>query len=259
MPDHTNVEIGTLQTERLPNGKRRLLSDLTVVINDREYIVPQGYETDFSSVPWFGRFIVRWSKIDIAGVVHDYLYDYGDDSRSSADWVWYQIAISGAHRANLLQAWIFWMSLVLFGWLAWDRSRKTPVIRQVIRACLIVAIVGGFSWFGWNLFANARHKSDQAEWTRKFKARGANVHMSGYGGAPEPLRRIPIVRELFVKVQFEVVIPDTKTAIECHDLLETCPHIERLWIHKLNVDLKRMRQIKQMHPDVMTVQYTGNL
>ena len=130
VPSHTKVVIGSLQTERLPNGKRRLLCDLKVDINGREYIVPSGFETDFSSVPWFGRFVVRWSKIDIAGVVHDYLYDHGAGTRSNADWVWYQVAISGSHRANLLQAWICWISLVLFGWIAWNNARRTRAIHK---------------------------------------------------------------------------------------------------------------------------------
>ena len=62
---------GPLQTERLPtNGNRVLLRDLLVRLEDgTDVAVPKGFETDFSSVPWFVRWTVDWMKIDIAGVV----------------------------------------------------------------------------------------------------------------------------------------------------------------------------------------------
>ena len=124
MPGLASIVEGSLQTERLLNGNRRLLKSFTIDINGKRIAIPAGFETDFSSIPWFGRIIVRWSKVDVAGVVHDYLYGFGDGSRSDADWAWYRIAVSGEKRANLLQAWICWFSLVLFGWMAGQSAKN---------------------------------------------------------------------------------------------------------------------------------------
>lgn len=248
---------GSLQTERLADGRRKLLRDLTIEINNTQYNVPKGFVTDFSSVPWFGRFVVRWSKIDIAGVVHDYLYDHGTGSRSSADWVWYQIAISGPHRANLLQAWICWISLVLFGWTAWNSSRQTPLSKRLPLRLALAVITICVCWFGWRIYESSQHKSDQAEWTRQFRSRGANVLMNAYGGGP--LMRVPVLQQLSVYTQFEVVLPNSKVAHECSDLLQTCPHIDRLWIHKLNVDSDTVIEVQELVPDADTIRYTGNL
>ena len=63
-----------LRTERQPNGTRILLRELNVDVDSTVINVPEGISTDFSTIPWYGRFLVRWSRVDIAGVVHDYLY-----------------------------------------------------------------------------------------------------------------------------------------------------------------------------------------
>lgn len=119
----------SLQTERLDNGHRKLLRRLTVKVN-KEYIsIPEETETDFSSIPWFGRMLVRWSKVDIAGVVHDWLYASGkiankSISRSKADKIWRQVALAGDHHANLFQAWICWFFLRIGGWIIWNQCRQ---------------------------------------------------------------------------------------------------------------------------------------
>lgn len=135
-----------LQTERQDDGDRKLLRDLHLKIDGVDYIIPAGFKTDFSSIPRLGRWLVKWSKVDIAGVVHDWLYrdkyrNYGFDSvfyllpfvgddneghiaRREADWVWYLVALSGEHGANPLQAALGWMGLRLGGWFFWNRVRK---------------------------------------------------------------------------------------------------------------------------------------
>ena len=118
-----------LQTERLDNGHRKLLRTLIVKI-DNEYItVPQDTKTDFSSIPWFGRILVRWSKVDVAGVVHDWLYEEGkieneSISRAKADEIWRRVALAGEHHANFFQAWICWFFLRIAGWLVWNKYRQ---------------------------------------------------------------------------------------------------------------------------------------
>ena len=74
--------IGPLQVEILPDGRRaRLLQPFRVrlrELGERVIEVPQGFETDFASVPrFFWRVVPPWGRYSPAAVVHDYLYSTG--------------------------------------------------------------------------------------------------------------------------------------------------------------------------------------
>lgn len=122
--DSVFLESGLLQTERQPDGKRRLLRELKVNVRGKVITVPENFLTDYSSIPWFGRFLVRWSKVDIAGVVHDRLYATGECTRCEADTIWRLTALAGEHHANLFQAWVCWFFLRIGAKFAWNRARK---------------------------------------------------------------------------------------------------------------------------------------
>ncbi|MFK7803185.1 MAG: DUF1353 domain-containing protein [Anaerolineae bacterium] len=134
-----------LQVERLEDGKRKLLRDLPLNnIHGFSFVIPEGFETDYSSVPFFARFLFRWSEVDIAGVVHDWLYHQnkkdkkldsflnllsisgknseGYKKRLHADNIWYWVAISGVHHVSKFTAWLGWFGLRLGGWYRWNRS-----------------------------------------------------------------------------------------------------------------------------------------
>jgi len=115
---------GPLRIERLGNGRRRLLRVLAVKVDGITIIVPENFTTDYSSIPWFGRGVVRWSKFDIAGVVHDHLYETGKVSRYRADSIWYKCAIAGSHHANKFQAFLCWAALRVGGWVFWNKYRR---------------------------------------------------------------------------------------------------------------------------------------
>ena len=119
-----------LRTERLSSGRRRLLCALVVAVPppapgspSKTITVPSGFDTDFSSLPTFLQWLVHWSKVDVAGVVHDWLYAEGGD-RKWADQIWRTVALSGEHRANRLQAGICWLGLRVFGAFAWNRHAR---------------------------------------------------------------------------------------------------------------------------------------
>ncbi len=112
-----------LSTSRLSDGHRKLNRDYKIEINGVCYEIKKGFVTDFSSYPWYARLIVRFSKVDIAGVVHDWLYCKGELNRKDADKIWRQVARTGSSRANPIQAWLSWLGLRIGGWLSWNKYR----------------------------------------------------------------------------------------------------------------------------------------
>lgn len=120
-----------LRTERLGDGTRKLLCPLDVKVpsidkddSPEAITVTAGFVTDFSSIPTIFQWFVRWSKVDVAGVVHDWLYAQGYVTRARADEIWRLVAVSGEHRANLLQAYVCWLFLRLCGGRAWRRHAE---------------------------------------------------------------------------------------------------------------------------------------
>ena len=121
---------GPLRTERLANGNRVLIRNLVVKPDDgAEIMVPRGFETDFSSIPRCARSFIDWTRVDVAGVVHDFLYwcPREDISRKRCDEIWRELAGAGEHHANGLQKWLGWAGLRLLGWWA---HRKARIARQ---------------------------------------------------------------------------------------------------------------------------------
>ena len=118
---------GPLQTERLPDGRRVLLRNLVVRLDDGTRItISAGFETDFSSLPWGTRWAIHWRRVDVAGVVHDFLYwcPQPTVSRRRADDIWREIAAVGQRHAMPHQAWGGWLALRVFGWKAYNRATK---------------------------------------------------------------------------------------------------------------------------------------
>ena len=126
---------------RLNNG-RLLLGRLKVNIAPKGakpkawLTVPKGFDTGYSSLSWFGRPVVHWSKLDVACMVHDYLYirngasaakKLGFTSRLSVDNVWYRIGIAGQHGARPWPARICWFFTRVFGRCAYRKRQGTPL------------------------------------------------------------------------------------------------------------------------------------
>ena len=127
MPCASKVNAGyKLRTVRLPCGCRQLCAPLKVTVAGVSICIPSRFVTDFSSIP-LG--FIKWSKVDIAGVVHDWLYSMSVDGfdRCRADDVWCQLAGSGRHHANPLQRLFGWWGLRLFGCCRYDpRDPREP-------------------------------------------------------------------------------------------------------------------------------------
>lgn len=124
-----------LQVRRADDGRRVLSRYLVACVGPRHsqhqaeacetVSIPEGFLTDYSSIPWFARWVVDWSKVDVAGVVHDYLYSdqctYPHD-RWASDVIWWRLARSGKRRANVVQASVCWLAMRLAGWY-WFKRR----------------------------------------------------------------------------------------------------------------------------------------
>lgn len=132
-----------LLVERRPNGRRTLYRDLTVKVRVHrkcyEITIRTGFNTDFSSIPTVLHWIVRWSRVDVAGAVHDWLYYTAALNREEADLVWWRVARSGKNRANVLQGGLCWLALRLFGWSAWhshaDNQKRPTEETGGVREC----------------------------------------------------------------------------------------------------------------------------
>ena len=120
-----------LRTMRLNNGRRQLLRPLVLTVcvrnkkRKRIIKIPAGFRTDYSSIPTCLQWFVHWSKVDMAGVVHDWLYRVGSMKRKDADKIWRDVAMTGDNRANRFQAqacYIF--GLRIGAYFTWHRYRK---------------------------------------------------------------------------------------------------------------------------------------
>lgn len=128
---------GRLQVERMDDGCRVLLRDLSIDLKTTlelgDFVhrhittqptahtvvtVPEGFETDFSSIPGFARALYRFDSVDLAGCCHDYGYYIGMP-RKAADEVWRLVAISGERRIDRVRGRLGWLALRVGGWFAY--------------------------------------------------------------------------------------------------------------------------------------------
>ncbi len=136
-----------LRVDRLESGDRQLVRDLIidlgtdmrldedphgVVYRSTETAtthvrVPAGFETDFSSIPAFARFLYRFDSVDLAGCCHDVAYRIGVP-RAPADQIWRIVATSGKRRVGRVRGRLGWLGLRLGGFPAY-RPTGDPMVR----------------------------------------------------------------------------------------------------------------------------------
>jgi hypothetical protein len=119
---------GPLLVEILPNGRSaRLIQSYRVgTAAGRIIDVPQGFETDFASVPrLFWRIVPPWGRYSPAAVVHDYLYHTAKVSRKEADDIFLELMARLA--VPMWKRYVMYWAVRLFGWFAWNSSRKRQV------------------------------------------------------------------------------------------------------------------------------------
>ena len=137
-----------LQVERLDEPCARKLSRDLIVMGltddgDDRITVCKDFPTNYSSIPAPCRPLVHWSKVDVAGVVHDHLYKEQKLSRADDDHLWWLLARSGKWRADPIQAWLGWLALRGFGW------THRPGARQFNLFWFLVTLLFGTSVAVW--------------------------------------------------------------------------------------------------------------
>jgi hypothetical protein len=119
---------GPLKVELLANGRSaRLIHPYRIGTADGRIIeVPEGFVTDFASVPrLFWRIVPPWGRYSPAAVVHDYLYQSAKVSRKEADDIFLELmARLGVPRWKRYT--MYW-AVRGFGGFAWDAHRKRQV------------------------------------------------------------------------------------------------------------------------------------
>ncbi len=110
-----------LKVEILDDERARLLAPFVVSIDGERLEVPQGFVTDFSSVPRIP--LAYWltgGKAKKAAVVHDWLYSVGSCERAWCDDVYCALA-----RAGRLAPWrrgLMWAGVRLGGWANYGKA-----------------------------------------------------------------------------------------------------------------------------------------
>lgn len=87
------------------------------------YVIPEGFMTDFSSVPRVFRWLISpvGQPHQLAGVVHDFLYSSGAVTRKQADAAFK--AAAAAAGSPRLRAALMYRAIRLGGWFAWRNNR----------------------------------------------------------------------------------------------------------------------------------------
>lgn len=115
---------GWLQTAILPDGIHEiLLSEFRFTWQDRKFVVPEAFVTDFASVPrLFQRVLPQRGRYSPAAVAHDWLYWSGTLSKKDADLVLLDLAkrlgVGWVDRQMLYQG------VRIGGFVAWNQYRK---------------------------------------------------------------------------------------------------------------------------------------
>lgn len=142
---------GPLQTQRQRNGRRKVLRPFVVRSRGHVIVVPDEFETDFSSYPvavlifalaillqflgadplWMLLLLLipSFSRTDAGGTVHDWLFLTQQLSWWESNLVWWDISRSGFHRAGWAQGVAGFSGLTAgsgIPWLKYKRRRNDP-------------------------------------------------------------------------------------------------------------------------------------
>lgn len=132
-----------------------------------------------------------------------------------------------------------------------ESGQRRSIWKSLLLFCFLILtavflITGAAAW---------RQRIQVQQWTAKLEQAGAKVIVAGYGGTG-PLSRIPILKELSVRTQIEVFIPNNDVAKRVLPALEGHSELGRIWVHAERVDAGLRQQIEELFPGVSINGYT---
>lgn len=92
-------------------------------VAQKVFIVPEGFVTDFASVPRIPlAFLLTGDSAHEAAVVHDFAYSRQNITRSLADAVFREaMQVTGEPG---WKSWLMWAGVRLGGWIAWGNHQR---------------------------------------------------------------------------------------------------------------------------------------
>jgi len=122
----------------LPTGKKEfsLNSNWQMILNQENWFIPQGFQTDLASIPAF-IFYFQWGLWNFTAIAHDHIYQYGflylNDAtnsdqtivtftRKQADQLFYDLNLGLG--VNRILAYLMFVAVRLFGGKPWQLARK---------------------------------------------------------------------------------------------------------------------------------------
>lgn len=117
--------LDSLHVEAIGGGKFKLLDEFRYYspVYGGTIIVPQGFITDFDSVPRLPVVYMAVANVaQRAAVIHDYLYSKQLTSRRLADNVFYEAM--RVDSINIFRAYSMWLGLRFAGWKRWDEIKR---------------------------------------------------------------------------------------------------------------------------------------
>lgn len=129
-----DVRLLTNDTSLDKRGTRKLLSDLIYRsdILGRTIVVPEGFVTDFASVPRVPvAFLLTGDSAHAAAVVHDFLYSTKIVDRKTADEVFYEAC---RLEEPVWRSWIMWLGVRLGGSTPYNQPNQPqpPEVTEVV-------------------------------------------------------------------------------------------------------------------------------
>lgn len=107
----------------LGSEKRRLLRGISATECGVTVDVPEGFKTDFASVPRiFWNIIPPTGDYAFAAVIHDYLYVTGDVKRKKADTIF--LTLMKKAGVSFWKRRVMYRAVRLGGWIFWDKNRE---------------------------------------------------------------------------------------------------------------------------------------
>lgn len=100
-----------------------LLNPMVVKVDRTTYVVPEGFKTDFASIPRiFWILLPPWGEYSKAAVVHDYFYATHIVSRKEADDLF--LELMKYYKVSFIKRQAIYIAVRTFGWIAWDKNKK---------------------------------------------------------------------------------------------------------------------------------------